>query len=108
LLCIGYFKYIASFHAVTGILQVTKAVTGLSKLGTCTTKKVSRNARIVCAVNLEKLSFLLRSAWIFSIALDTSTVEGTGYLDVRARLCVNSKIENFHILAIPLRDRHTE
>jgi hypothetical protein len=82
LLCIGYLKYNASFHAVAGILQVNKTVTGLSKIGSCTTKEASLNARIMCAVNLEKLSFLLRSAWAYSFALDTSTGEGTGYLDI--------------------------
>jgi hypothetical protein len=49
----------------------------------------------------------LCAAWAFSIALDTSTVEGTGYLDFRVRVCVKSEIENLHVLAIPLRDRHT-
>jgi hypothetical protein len=38
---------------------------------------------------------------------DTFTVEGTGYLDFCVRVCVKPEIENLHVLAIPLRDRHT-
>jgi hypothetical protein len=86
---------------------VTKTRTGVSKIGSCTTVQAARVARIACAVNLEKISELLCATWAFSIALDTSTVEYTGYLDFRVRVCVKSEIENLHVLAIPLRDRHT-
>jgi hypothetical protein len=86
---------------------VTKTRTGMSRIGSCTTVQAARVARIACAVNLEKISELLCAAWVFSIALDTSTVEYTGYLDFRVRVCVKSEIENLHVFAIPLRDRHT-
>jgi hypothetical protein len=107
LLSLGCLQFNASFRAVSGILQVTKTITGKSRIGSCTTVQAARVARIACAVNLEKISGLLCAAWAFSIALDTSTVEGTGYLDFRVRVCVKSEIENLHVLAIPLRDRHT-
>jgi hypothetical protein len=86
---------------------VAKTITGMFSIGSCTTVQAVRVARIPCAVNLEKTSELLCAAWAFSIALDTSTVEGTGYLDFRVRVSVKSEIENLQVLAIPLCDRHT-
>jgi hypothetical protein len=80
---------------------------GPSKRTSCTTVQAARVARIGCAVNLEKISELLCAARAFFIAVDTSTVECTGYLDFRVHVCVMYEIENLHVRAIPQRDRHT-
>ena len=56
---------------------------------------------------LQILSDILSSVWGFSIALDSSTHQGKGYLDTRVRFYLRGKLHNFHVLAIPLFERHT-
>jgi hypothetical protein len=34
-------------------------------------------------------------------------IKHISYLDVRIRVCLNGKIENFHLVALPLHDSHT-
>jgi hypothetical protein len=68
--------------------------------------------RFVLAVDgntLQKMSDLVRSneCWSFSIAFDDATVQGRSLLDVGLRLLVGGRIENLHLLAIPLRESHT-
>jgi hypothetical protein len=55
------------------------------------------------------MSDLVRSneCWSFSIAFDVATIQGRSLLDVRLRLLVGGRIENLHLLAIPLRESHT-
>ena len=67
-------------------------------------ENVSNIARIVCAVNLQRLSSLLNNPtmWAFSLANDGSTHWGHSYLDNRIRLYFNGKLYNIHLLAIPM------
>ncbi|ETM50608.1 hypothetical protein L914_05392, partial [Phytophthora nicotianae] len=46
--------------------------------------------------------------WAFSLAFDGSTRLGMSYLDVRVRFGHDADIQNFHLLAIPLYQRHTD
>jgi hypothetical protein len=107
MLCIGFVGHSASFRQTAHMLQLTKEVTGLSSLGCVTEMQVATYARIVCAVNLQKLREMQVKSWASSVSLDTSTVEGTGFMDVRIRVCYKGKLINAHALALPLRDRHT-
>jgi hypothetical protein len=91
LLSLGYLQFTASFRAVSGMLQVTMTITGMSRIGSCTTVEAARVARIACAVNLEKISELMCAALAFYIALDTSTAEGTGYLNFCVRVYVKTR-----------------
>eukprot|EP00171_Calliarthron_tuberculosum_P021519 IDg21519t1 len=43
----------------------------------------------------------------FPLTLDMATHTAVGYLDIRVRLCWNGRLHNFHLLAIPIYDRHT-
>jgi hypothetical protein len=62
LLSLGYLQFNASFRAVSGILQVTTTITGMSRIGSCTTGPSCSNcvrgqfgddfAAIVCGVGL--------------------------------------------------------
>jgi hypothetical protein len=72
-------------------------------------EKISNVARIVCAVNLQRLSSLLNnpSMWAFSLASDGSTHWGQSYLDNRIRFYFNGTLYNVHLLAIPMFERHT-
>jgi hypothetical protein len=39
--------------------------------------------------------------------LDGGNNAGTSYLDIRIRFYMDGDLHNFHLLAIPVRDRHT-
>ena len=70
---------------------------------------VANYARLVCALNLQKLSDILRrdSTWAFALANDASTHYGKSYFDNRVRFHLDGIIHNYHVLAIPIFDRHT-
>ena len=72
-------------------------------------ENVSNVARIVCTVNLQRLSSLLNNStmWVFSLANDGSTHWGQSYLDNRIHLYFNGKLYNIHLLVIPMFERHT-
>ena len=50
---------------------------------------------------------VLKSVWAFSIALDGGNKSSTSYLDVRIRFSVNEVMHNIHLVALPMRERHT-
>jgi hypothetical protein len=50
---------------------------------------------------------VLKSIWEFSIALDGGNKSSSSYLDVRIRFCVKEVIHNLHLVALPMRERHT-
>ena len=85
-----------------------KEETGMGVLGSINDVYVAQICRIACAANLQHLKDLCKSAvWAFSIGLDAGNNAGSLYLDVRMRFYLNGKINNFHILAIPMREQHT-
>lgn len=45
--------------------------------------------------------------WALSIALDGGNNADSSYLDTRIRFFVNGDLHNFHLFAIPMRERHT-
>lgn len=63
--------------------------------------------RIVYVVSLQILLNVMLQVWTFFIALNCFTHQGMFYLDVCSRVNIESSIQNFHLLAIPLFDRHT-
>ncbi|KAI2502195.1 hypothetical protein MHU86_12247 [Fragilaria crotonensis] len=72
------------------------------------TTKVSSFARVVCAANLQTISAMLKRSWAFSIALDGGNNSDTSYLDIRIRIVsANGILSILHLLAIPMRERHT-
>jgi hypothetical protein len=102
LLCLATFNITPPLEQFRGFFRWRRQ-SMVWKIGSCTAVQASRVSRIACAVNIETISQLLSTGWAFSVALDTSTVKCTGYLDIRLRLCVKVEIEDFHDIAIPLR-----
>jgi hypothetical protein len=107
-LTVDYLSVGCSFRQAARIMISTKERTGLAAIGTCSDLTVAKYARYACAINLQKISELLDSAWTFAVALDMSTHMSTSYLDIRIRLHLNGPgIINMHLLAIPIFERHT-
>jgi hypothetical protein len=68
---------------------------------------VSRYARFIYAMNLQCIAELLRQCWAFFVVLDMATHMATLYCDVRIRICHKSIVHDFHLLSIPVHERHT-
>jgi hypothetical protein len=84
-----------------------KEETGMGSLGSVTDYEVGQLCRIVCAVNLQYLKELFKKLWAFSIGLDAGNNAGSSYLDIRMQCFFKGNLQNLHLLAIPMRERHT-
>jgi hypothetical protein len=103
-------KFVAvgvSFRQARRLYQTVKEETGMGVLGNITDKEVSNICRTICAINLQSLKELLKDCWAFSIGLDGGNNAGSAYLDIRMRCYYKDNLHNFHLLAIPMRERHT-
>lgn len=63
----------------------------------------------VTAYNLQHTRVLMsdKRCWAYIVAMDSATNRGDWFVDVRVRICVDSKVENIHLLAVPLTESHT-
>ncbi|KAI2498048.1 hypothetical protein MHU86_16421 [Fragilaria crotonensis] len=106
--CIKMVSSGLSFRQVSKVMQDMKETLRLATLGSMSPQKVSSYVRIACAANLQTISAILKDSWAFSIALDGGNKSDTSYLDVRLRVVSNHGVLlNLHLLAIPMRERHT-
>ena len=109
-LCVGQIAQGNSFRQVAGNLMSVKSITGLSGIGSVTDMGVANYARVICAINLQRLTTILhknKSIWAFSLANDASTHYGSSYLNNRIRFHLYGKLYDIHAIAIPMFDRHT-
>ena len=98
-----------SFRQAQTVLQVTKQHTNLTELSSINQETVANYVRVVCAINLQALSTLLSNnqIWAFALANDASTHYGRSYFDNRIRFHRGGVLDNVHLLAIPMFNRHT-
>jgi hypothetical protein len=80
---------------------------GNGVLGSINDVQVAQIFRMICAVNLQYLIDICKKISAFSIELDAFYNAGSSYLYIRMRFYFNGSIQKFHIMAIPMRDRHT-
>ncbi len=106
-LVVQYLAVGLSFRQVTQVIMETKEVLDIESIGSCSEGIVSRYARFICAMNLQCIAELLRQCWAFSVAFDMATHMATLYCDVRIRICHKSTVHDFHLLSIPVHERHT-
>jgi hypothetical protein len=96
-----------SFRQVSQEIMETKEVLGIGIIGSCSEGIVSRYDRFICSMNLQCIAALLRHCWAFSVALDMATHMATSSCDVCIRICHKSTVHDFHLLYIPVHERHT-
>src|SRR5204863_5221749 len=108
-LVVGYLSGGLSFRQVQHVFDTTKKHTAMTRLGIVSDTTVANQARIVCAINLQRISEILNdsSVWAFSLANDSSTHYGRSYFDNRIRFHRDGVLYNIHALAIPMFERHT-
>jgi hypothetical protein len=103
-------KFIAvgiSFRQANRLYQSVKDETGMEMMGSISEGDVASHCRIVCAINLQYLKEMIKTVWAFSIAIDAGNNAGTPYLDLRMRCYFKNNVQNFHLVAIPMRERNT-
>jgi hypothetical protein len=106
-LLIGCVALGASFRMDSRMVQLVRNEIGLGIYGGCSELIASNNTRVSCAIALQILFEALEQVSGFLIALDSSTLHGMSYLDVRIRFSFHDVMYNFHLLDLPLFDRHS-
>lgn len=106
-LAVGMLATGSSFSHAARVLQLFRDKTGLAYIGGASDSTVANYARAACADALQKLSDIFDSLTGFSLAADSATVHGMSFMDVRARFTTGGVLHNFHLLALPLYDKHT-
>ena len=109
-LAVRYVSHGTSFRMASNVIGCnTYDVLGNPGLRACSRQDVSKSIRVICAVNMQRIARHLRSAWGFSIALDSATHRSTSYLDLRFREFIRecNNIVNLHGCALPMFDRRT-
>ncbi|KAH6601738.1 hypothetical protein BASA61_001822 [Batrachochytrium salamandrivorans] len=106
-LVVGCVALGASFRMASKMVQLVRDESGLSFYSGCSELIASNYMRVMCAVSLQILSEALYKVSGFSLALDSSTIHGMSYLDIRIRLTIKMVVYNYHLLAIPLFEQHT-
>ena len=96
-----------SFKQIEKSYQIYKEETNLGTLGTVNKKEIIQLSRIICIMNLQFIKNILKNIWAFSIAFDAGNNLNSSYLDVRIRFYYKNKINNIHLLAIPMKKHHT-
>src|SRR5436190_14365339 len=108
-LIVGYLAKGLSFRQVEEVFLRMKQLTGMVALGSLNDTTVANYARVVCAINLQRLAEILNDdkMWVFSLANDASTHYGMSYFDNRIHFHRDGILYNVHVLAIPMFEQHT-
>lgn len=106
-LCTKYVALSMSFNQIVQVFRVTKEVTHVADLGSVNKEKVISYCRTLLADSLQTIKNFLTEAWCYSVAFDGSTYQHSSYFDIRLRVYFNGDIQNIHVLAVPMFDRHT-
>ena len=61
-LAIGYLKVSCSFRQASRVMTTTKETTGLAAIGSCNDTTIAKYARFALAINLQKISDLLKKS----------------------------------------------
>lgn len=96
-----------SFRSVSRQLGVIREETGMAEFGGASDVTISNYVRIVCAASLQSLSEIWAKSWAVSISFDCSTHQTRSYVDIRIRVFLNGDLQNLHLIALPMFDRHT-
>jgi hypothetical protein len=97
----------SSFEKVKKDLKAVVEETGMGVYGGCSNGIVSQYSKWVCLMSLQRLRDVSKSCWAMALALDGGTHFKRGYMDVRVRMFHDGKINNHHVMAVPMFESHT-
>ena len=105
---VDYLSVGCSFRQSAEIDMATRERTRIASMGSLNQGTIAKYARVCCAMNYMELKMLLsEDCWTFSVALDMSNHQATGYLDIRVRVYTKGKIQNYHVVSLPINGAHT-
>ena len=91
---VDYLSVGCSFRQSAEIDMATRERTRIASMGSLNQGTIAKYARVCCAMNYMELKMLLsEDCWTFSVALDMSNHQATGYLDIRVRVYTKGKIQ---------------
>ena len=105
-LAVRYILLGSSFCMASRIFEATKEEVNIGYLGNLSVMKIIGYVRVVVAVSLQTIKDLLSRTWCYLVAFDGSMYQHTSYLDIRIRVYCNGDIQNIHVIALPMFDRH--
>ena len=106
-LCIRFVASGASFRMASCLMDCIKDESGMSVFGGCSDVVASNYTCIVCVHSLQILSDIMQQTWAFTLAFDGSAHQGMSCLDIQTKFHLNGCLFNFHLMAIPLFEKHT-
>lgn len=96
-----------SFRQANAAYNAVKKRLECGNMGTMTEGTAATICRKVCAINLQIIKEFFKVVWAFSIGFDAASHAKSSYLDVRMRCFYKGDLHNLHLMAIPMRERHT-
>uniref|UniRef100_K3WST4 Uncharacterized protein n=1 Tax=Globisporangium ultimum (strain ATCC 200006 / CBS 805.95 / DAOM BR144) TaxID=431595 RepID=K3WST4_GLOUD len=107
-LCLQYMAAGASFRHCADMMQKAQEKAARGRLGIeSSVTDVVRFARYATAMNFQVLSSILEATWAFSIILDGGNERQGSHVNARVRVALSDhRIVDFHVLALPIADRH--
>lgn len=106
-LCLRYVASGTSFRQCVNMIKEAQEKTPKGKIGSFSVAKVVSFVRYATAMNFQVLSSILKNTWAFSIILDGGNERQNSYLGVRLRVALKEQIMDFHVMTLPIYDRHT-
>lgn len=80
---------------------------GMNEYGSASDVILSNDVEIAFAVSLQKLSEFWSPSWAVSVSLDCSVHRWRSSVDVPVRVSHQIKLQNFHLIALPMFHPHT-
>ena len=105
--CIKFVSYGASFRMLSRLVDCTQVESSMVVYVGCSDVVASSYTRAVCADSMQIFLDVMREVWDFAIEVYGSTRQGMSYLYVCVRFHWKGELLKFHLMPIPLYERHT-
>jgi hypothetical protein len=108
-LAIDHISIGMSFKQAATAIQHARDHTKMATLSGMNDLIVGQYVRVLVGDNLQDISDLMGdlSVWAFSLAFDLSTHFEQSFFDLHIWICFKGRLCNFHLVGLPLFDRHT-
>lgn len=106
-LCLQFIACGSSICLTSRLVNATKEETSLAYLSGRNEAKIWQYVRAMVGISLQNITNIMQGARTYSIALNSSTHQSYSYLDIRLRVYHKKTLQNYHLLALPMYDRHT-
>lgn len=91
-------------------IRAIRSSAALVFMGSITEAESSIYVKALTTMSLHRIYNYISdvNCWTFSISFDSATALAISYVDMRIRYYDNIRLQNYHVLAIPIYDTHGE